>query len=247
VIETAPPPAETPAKEAKPAKRGGRLRRWLRRLVVLLVVAAVLYLFRVPLLRWGGGLLVVEEPAVACDHVLIFKGDLYYDRAAQALRDSPGCRVLLIQLSPRRLETMGLLVPYETTARQELAKRGVADIAVTVLHGQGRTDWDRTKCLADWLRQHPDAQVDLLCGQFGSRRIRLIVDRVLGADAGRVHFRPVPHPWYDDGNWWQRKEGVHNVFSCAGGLVYAWWSGDTSDQWRAWDPDEFEKSLAGKP
>jgi hypothetical protein len=234
--------------EQQTPDRWPRLRRWLRRLAVALLVLGLLYFCRAPLLQGMAGLLIVAEPVPAqTDFVLLFAGHDLYDRAAEIYRTSSHCPVVVIQLTPRRLESLGIVPSYQRVARRELGRRGVEQNSVIVLSGEGRTDWDRARCLGTWLREHPDAQGTMLCGRLGSRRKRIILDRVLGDATAQLHLQTVPHPWYDESNWWQNRAGILEFWGELVGLLYAHCCGDTSAEYHVWDLEAFERDLGEAP
>ncbi len=228
---------------APSAKR--RARRALRFALIALVLATCLYWFRVPILRGVAAYLVIDEPSPAADYILILAGaDRRYDRAARLYHAGSASAILLMESRPGRLETMGFLPSFETLSQRELASRGVPAKSITVIPAKARTDWDRARSLRDWLRQQPDVRVLVFCDRFGGRKFRYIFDSVLGAEfAGRVGLLCLPERSYDENDWWQHREAIVDLFDAYVNLAYARLSGEDSEEWREWDPEEFKKTL----
>jgi uncharacterized SAM-binding protein YcdF (DUF218 family) len=221
-----------------------RTRRWWRRgLVPILILGTCLYLFRAPILQSVAAYLVVDERGPA-DYVLILDGDGRYDRAASLYHSGSATRILLVESRPKRLERMGFRPSYITLSQRELAARGVPQDAVTVIPGQSRTDWDRARRLREWLQQQPAMSIVVLCNRFGGRRLRYIFDEILGADyAGRVRVSALPERGFGESDWWQNRQATVYVFDSYLRLAYDRLSGEDSEEWREWDPQEYSKKL----
>jgi hypothetical protein len=208
--------------------------------VALLVLC--LYLFRAPILRSAAWPLITEEPPEGVEWVLILSGDQSSERAAQLFRES-GAQVLLVQGQPGRLERLGILPPRETRARIQLARQGVPEGAVVSVPSEGGTDWDAARALRGWLERRPEARVAALCDRFDSRRQRLVLDRILGPESGRVRLLALPNRSHDETCWWTQKGGTLDLCNSYLRLGHAWWCGESDEPWQEWDPDSYEKGL----
>lgn len=189
-----------------PAARPRRRWRWL----IVGGVLLALFLGRAPLLRGLAGLLIADEPDQGATALALLGGDRVHDAVAARVRDGGDVEVLLIAAVPRRLEAFGLIPPHTEIDRRALEGRGVPAAAIRVLPGQARDAWDGARVPRDWLRDHPEARVTVLCDRFGSRRLRIILDRVLGPDAARARVAALADRRYDETNWWRSEAG----FTC---------------------------------
>jgi hypothetical protein len=207
---------------------------------VALVVLAGLYLFRAPLLRTAATALVVDQPRETTAALLLLSADRGPERAAECYRAG---RILLIEEWPGRVVQLGILPPREDALRRDLDAAGVPEGAVTVLTGRAKNDWDRGRRLRQWLADNPGATVTVLCDRFGSRRLCRIFGATLGADAARLRWWAPADRRYDESNWWHCKEGFVRLFNAGAGLGYVWLKGEDREEWRPWEPDNYEASL----
>jgi hypothetical protein len=224
------------------------LKKWAWRLVVLVVVVAALYLCRRPLLGAFGSGLVVDEPAVPGDVLLLLDADAGSKQAADMYHAGLTRRVLLLETTPGRLERLGILETAAKRKRKALLREDVLADDVTVVTCLGRGDWNRARGLGEWLTQNPDARIVALCDAMNSRRLRRIFRLVLGDElAGRVRWHAVPHRWYDESNWWHSKAGVGACIHGYLRLSHVWLYGENPQSEREWDPDQYEQELPHPP
>jgi hypothetical protein len=198
----------------------------------------------VPILQGVGSYLVVDERAAADYVVLVGRSDGCYDQAANLYHSGSVAGILLLEHHPERLERMGFLPTFTTLTQRELTSQGVPPSGITMIPGDTRTDWDRARCLRDWLQGHPGHGLLILCERFDGRRFRYILDRVLGAeDAGHVHLLALPRQPYDERDWWRNRLGIAHVFDCYVRLAYVQLWGEDRSEWREWNPEDFKKRL----
>src|SRR5262245_52746831 len=181
-------------------------RRWPRRLLVAAAAGALLVLFRAPLLRGVGSFLVHEGPGGPAEYVLPLEGAGHFGEAARACKAGEAGKVLLLLGRPGRLHQLGVLPGDEALLREELLAQGVGGWPVEVVRTGAASDWERARGLGSWLQERPQARVTALCHRFGGRRWRWLLDRLLPPDvAARVVLRTIPHPLYDERDWWREK------------------------------------------
>ena len=72
-------------------------RRWLRRLLFVLILAGAVYLARAPLLCGVARFLVVEDSKQEVEALVPFDGDHLYEQAALLIHNDVSKHVLLIQ------------------------------------------------------------------------------------------------------------------------------------------------------
>lgn len=241
-------PATLVPRRREPILSPARGFRWLRRLLPLAPILACLYVFRGPLLKAVASFLIVNQPTEGNTLLIFDERGTLYDEAGRLYRSGGVFRVLFYQLQPRRSEQVGAVLPGNITSRRELAQRGVPEKNMSVLAAQGRRTWDKAAALADWLREHPQEKLVLLCDRFESRGIRNVLDRSLaGPDADRVHLQAAADPRYDETNWWRRKEGTIDLFNGYIRLGYVWVNGDGGEVRPDLAPDDYEKLVGDSP
>jgi hypothetical protein len=218
------------------------VRRWARRLAVLVVLAVVAYLLRTPLLRAAGGLLVADDGPAACTRLLVLDGDRRHEFAADAVTRGQAEGVLLVRRIPRRTQALGIVPTSEELARRELARRGVSADRVEMLPGEAGPGWDWARLLGDWLGRHPQATVLVATDRFATARDRIVLRRTLTpSQFARVRLAGLPHREFDESNWWQVKGGGlafgHGLLR----LTYTWINGEGDPGPEPKGPDELEE------
>lgn len=204
-----------------------RRRRWGRRLAVLTVAIAVLYLARTPILRAAASVLVADDGLIPCTRVAVMNGDRRYDAAARLVAADQAGGVLLVQTAPTRTQTLGLRPPTDERERRELARRGLAADRVEVIPGRARTGWDWARQLGDWMSRHPDATVLVLVDRFDSRHARLVFRQALPPETfARVRFAALPQWEYTEADWWRAKSGGLAFGFGMLDLAYSWLGGE---------------------
>src|SRR5262245_28465130 len=71
-----------------PSRRSAFVRRWRRRLIVVVVFLVVSYAFRGSILPALAGILIAEDEPASATRVAILNGDRRYDRAESLLVDN---------------------------------------------------------------------------------------------------------------------------------------------------------------
>jgi hypothetical protein len=218
-------------------------RRWLRRLLFVLILAGAAYLARGPLLRGVASFLIVEDSRPEVEALVPLGGDHLYAQTAILYHNDVSKHVLLIEGPPGRLERMEIMPDPVVVARRELAKNEVPQSAVEVLQTEKSGDWNRARGLREWLNEHPEAHVCILCDRFSSRRTRCLFARELGGLSARVHWRALADRRYDERNWYQNRAGVLALFDSYLSLAHVWLYGDALGDREEWDPDTYQNNL----
>ncbi len=188
---------------------------WRWRLGLAAAVALGLWLGHGPLLRALAAPLVSEQASDGAA-AMVLRGDERggcgahaFDMAAAFYRQAPARHILLIGRRPGRLVELGILASFATLGQGELARRGVPDAAIEVVHAAAADQWEEAGLLAAWLQAHPKATVAVYSNPLGSGRLRYMLDRTAPlADAIRARII-IPHEAsHDAANWWQSRAGV---------------------------------------
>jgi hypothetical protein len=209
--------------------------------VVALILAAI---FHAQLLTRLAGLLIHDQTVPASGFVVILDGDRRFDIAAELVSRSGFEGVLVFRERLRPLARCGIVPPGHEVAERELRSRGLAPGQISVIKSEGRFLWDAADRLGTWLDQRDDDLV-VLTDQFGSHRVRYVVDQTLPAElAARVHVSAMVDRRFNKHDWWKHRIGCRAFFSSCVRMAYARIIGRPHpDDIVDWDPDAFEREL----
>ncbi|MEX0938230.1 MAG: hypothetical protein WDZ59_10265 [Pirellulales bacterium] len=226
----------------------GALRRVLGRPVFwLIVVALLLIALHRPLLRGAGGVLVVDEPWHDGRHLVVLPvvdGDRWYEVAVRWRNEHAEGTILLVEPYPNRLVEHGLLPSFVEIARERLTQRDVPVEAIVTVAGEARGSWSAASQLSQWLKDNPDARLDILAARFRSRYERHVLDQVLtGGQAERVRVHALPNSEFDESDWWRKRAAVKDVVGEHLRLAYAYLAGNGESDQPYWDVDQYEAKL----
>ena len=98
--------------------------------------------------------------------------------------------------------------------------------------------------LTEWLDQHADSSILLLCDRFESRRVRSILDQVLPeSQSERVRIVGLADRRFDETDWWQSRTGVKSFVDAMLALMHIYAVGLPPVESHSWDPLEYERRL----
>lgn len=209
------------------------MKRWLRRLIVVAVVALLLgglYWQRQVVLVAAARWLDVGDPLPPPAEYAMVLGGGENTRpfvAAALIKLGRAHKALLTRGRSRPDDEESLLPPPQEISARVLVRRGVPAGDVTYIGRDASTTFDEAQALAEFLARTPDARVIVVTNGYHTRRARWIFTRQLGALSGNVTFFSAPTGDFDDTNWWQDEEGFRLVageyIKLAGyGLWYGW-------------------------
>jgi hypothetical protein len=94
------------------------------------------------------------------------------------------------------------------------------------------------------LEHQPTLRIVVLCDRFGGRKLRYVFNQVLGAEkARRVQIVCLPDRSCDENDWWHHRQGVVEIFDAYVNLAYTRLAGEDREEWREWDPAEYQQKL----
>lgn len=224
-------------------------RRWLRRLVVAAFLLGVLAIFHEPMLRGVALGLVADSSDGPADAVVVMGGygpfgAVPLEEAARRSQRNPALRVLVVEDRSARTVRLGIVPTLESVVRPDLETRGVPANAIVVLVVTTPGDYDSIRRLRDWLADHPEQRVTLLCEQLSSRRTAAMLRQTLAAaEADRVALQPIPDRRVTPDTWWRSRQGIVAVFSEYTALACVLARGEEEHP-PEWDADQYEQSLS---
>ncbi|MHB8525541.1 MAG: YdcF family protein [Candidatus Acidiferrales bacterium] len=202
-----------------PAERGGILAKLLV-LIVLVILCALIYLVRAPLLRIAGNFWITPDPPTASDVIVILSDDDFTaDRASRA------AELYHAGWAPKILASGRWLRPYASIAelmQRDLETRGVPDQAIIRFPHNAPDTLQELTDIRGVVQQHGWKRVMIVTSNYHTRRTRYLAEHIFPADI-KVLVESAPDVNYDPDSWWRTREGVKIFFHEAVGLIVAAW------------------------
>jgi uncharacterized SAM-binding protein YcdF (DUF218 family) len=212
------------------SQRGGIFSKLLF-LIFVVVLVAILYVARHPILRFAGDFWIVDETPQVSDVIVILSDDNYgADRAARA------AQLFKSGMAPRILASGRLLRPYAGIAElmeRDLKALGVpVNAIVPVTHRATNT---REEAIADAqaIAAHGWKKVLLVTSNYHTRRANYIFERTLPPGT-ELRVVSAPDSEYDPNNWWQTRNGLKRFLYESAGYVVAMWEMRHSEVQTSW-------------
>jgi uncharacterized SAM-binding protein YcdF (DUF218 family) len=211
--------------EQRSEQRGGIFFRLIF-LIFILVLCAVLYLARVPLLRLAGEFWVVDEPPETSDVIVVLSGDNY-----DAERATRAASLFKSGMAPRVVATGRALRSYATTTdlmKRDLVEHGVPESAIVPFTHKADDTRDEAAAVSEFVRSHGWKKILLVTSNYHTRRSQYIYEHVLPA-SDQLLTVAAPDSDYDPNYWWRTRTGVKIFFHELGGYLVALWETKKSD------------------
>jgi len=206
-------------------QRGGIFFRLIF-LIFILVVGAVLYLARVPLLRLAGEFWVVDEPPETSDVIVVLSGDNY-----DAERATRAASLFKSGMAPRVVATGRALRSYATTTdlmKRDLIEHGVPENAIVPFTHKADDTRDEAAAVSEFVASHGWKKVLLVTSNYHTRRSQYIYEHTLPSN-DQLLTVAAPDSDYDPNYWWRTRTGVKLFFHEFGGYLVALWETKKSD------------------
>jgi uncharacterized SAM-binding protein YcdF (DUF218 family) len=224
------------------SQRGGIFSKLLF-LIFIVVLVAILYVARHPILRFAGDFWIVDETPQVSDVIVILSDDNYgADRAARA------AQLFKSGMAPRVLASGRLLRPYAGIAElmeHDLKALGVpANAIVPVTHRATNT---REEAIADAqaIAAHGWKKVLLVTSNYHTRRANYIFERTLPPGT-ELRVVSAPDSEYDPNNWWHTRNGLKRFLYESAGYVVAMWEmrhNEVQTSWMGFDRQKGSQRL----
>ena len=189
-------------------------------LLFVIVLCAVLYFARGPILRFAGETWVVEDPLDRADAIIVLSDDNFYaDRAARAADLYRHGMAPIVVASGRRLR------PYAGIAElmeHDLIERGVPkDKIVRISHNAENTR-DEAQALAQQALERKWRSVIVVTSNYHTRRARYIFLHVFPAQT-QVRVSGAQDGDFDPQHWWQSRKSLKEFTRELAGMAVAIW------------------------
>ncbi|HET7106284.1 MAG TPA: YdcF family protein [Candidatus Acidoferrum sp.] len=189
-----------------PARRNSERGGALISLIIfgaLLVLCAILYWARHPIMRFAGESWVVDEPAAHADALLLLGDDNFYaDRATRAADMIRHGVAPVVVASGRRLRPSAGVVELQ---EHDLIERGVPkDKIIRFAHDADSTK-EEAAALARLCADRRFRSVIIVTSNYHARRARYIFDKVFPKTIG-VSVAGAHDGDFDPENWWEKRK-----------------------------------------
>lgn len=181
---------------------------WSCGLVVLL--AALCFVFRSPILRSAASLWIINDPLQHADAIVLLGGGLETRpfAAARLYRDGYAPRILITCPKASPTDEMGLTTREADTARTILLKEGVPDSALIGIGHDVQSTYQESLAVGDWLKSNHATRLIIPTDVFHARRVRWVFRKQLNHTGINVMVQAVPVREYTEADWWRHEQGL---------------------------------------
>jgi hypothetical protein len=191
-------------------------RRWAPILVLVALAAAAIVAVpavREAILRAAGWTLVLNEPIAPSDIIVVSleSGGAGALEAADLVQSGIATRVAVFTDPPsgEDYEFIRRGLPYDDTSATQISQLrslGVTDI-VQIPRSEGGTKGEG-EVFPSWCDQHQFRSIVFVTSRDHSRRVRLVLDRIMKGHATRVAVQPARYSAFDPDRWWETRGGI---------------------------------------
>jgi uncharacterized SAM-binding protein YcdF (DUF218 family) len=198
------------------------MRRWLilGAILIVLGVAGSVVFFKI------GEWLVVQDPLVHADVIIILSGSLP-DRAMEAARVYKAGYADQVWISPpispvEQLKSMNISFLGEDFYNEKvLLAQGVAPDAIRILERPSANTEEEVREISEALRGNNYHKAIVVSSKPHTRRVRTIWRKLIGSDP-RLVVRFANDDIYDGAHWWRHTHDALDVVRETLGLFNAW-------------------------
>jgi len=188
--------------------------RWLRRFAwissISLLLFAIGYVSRGPILTELGRAWVVNQPTTKADAIVILGGGPETRPFAAARLYQAGIAPLIlytdVKLGPA--ETMGITPPEREQTRRILSSNAVPEKAMALIGTNVASTYDEAVAVREWVAKNGAKSIVIPTDPFHTRRVRWVFDKELRDSKVEVHVVAVDAIRYREQDWWQHEEGM---------------------------------------
>lgn len=185
-------------------------------LILLLLMIVLVFIF----LRYGGKLLVEEDPIENVENaVIVLLMGSTGDRAlgaSELYHEGKGDHIVMVDsyvAGSEALEERGIFIPGDADISKEvLMDLGVAEEDITILPGDAESTKDEATVIASYVKEHPELDTILLTtSKFHSYRAQLIFNKALKDADVTIYSSPTPYDPFQAEGWYQNREDIQRV------------------------------------
>ena len=192
--------------------------RWLRGAPILVVVAIAAFAIvairslREPILRAAGWALVVNEPVVSADIIVLSvdSGPAGALEAADLVQNGISKRVAVFTDPPSEedQEFVRRGLPYDDEGARQIRRLRLLGVTDAVQISRVNGTEGEGQVLPPWCDQHQFRSIVLVTTRDHSRRFRRLLNRVMKGHPTRVTVQPARYSSFEPDRWWKTRGGV---------------------------------------
>jgi len=186
------------------------MRRFLIIVFPLLLLGALTYVWREPVLRWFATSLIVEDSLQKVDALVVLSGG-GYDRGNEAVKIMHAAyvnRVICTGGNPViELRVFGIDTLESDMTVANLRRQGIPDSVIDVLHG-GTSTKEESDMIAQYCHLHHLKKIMILSSKLHTHRVQDVFKKKLKAQGVEVIVRGAPNSRFDELKWWQDEDGL---------------------------------------
>jgi len=187
-----------------------RFRKWLFRLLAVVVVLLLAYVLRGFILGTAAKIYIVSDPVEKADAIVILGGGLETRpfEAARLYQKGIAPRILVLNVHSNRTDELGITIPETDLAIFLLLKNDVPEHAITVIgHGVTNTR-DESLAVRHWAEENKPKRIIIPTDPFHTRRVRWLFSKVLKETGTEVRVEAVMPREYSAETWWRQEKGI---------------------------------------
>lgn len=189
--------------------RGRRWRRSQAALASMLLLGILAYVFRGPVLRSAGRVLIVDD-AAAAEYLIVAGGgaDTRPFAAAALYRRKVAPAVLIFRHAPEVSNQPWLSLAHDEVNRRVLELEGVPAGAIVLLPDVVRSSWDEALGVRRFIGRSRPHRLIVVTSPEHTRRVRWLYGHVFKGTGVDIRTAAARHPRYDETNWWRDEQGT---------------------------------------
>ena len=201
------------------------MRRFLIVVFTLVLLGAISYTFREPILRWFATSLIVEDPLQKVDAMVVLSGG-GYDRGNEAVKIIHAGyvnKVICTGGNPViELRVFGIDTLESDMTVANLHRQGIPDSVITELRN-GTSTKEESEMIAQYCHLHQLKKIMVLSSKLHTHRVQEAFKNKLKKQGVEVIVRGAPNSRFDELKWWQDEEGLIAVNNEWIKRFYYWW------------------------
>lgn len=196
-------------------------------LVFLVVLIAVIYLARHPILRLVGESWVIEDPLERADAILVLSDDNFFaDRSTRAAELYRQGLAPIVVASGRRLRPHAGI---SELMEHDLVERGVPKDKIFKVAHDAKNTKEEAQALAQFAVERKWRRVIIVTSNYHTRRARYIFKRVFPTRIS-VRLTGARDGNFDPERWWEKRVSVKELARELAGMVVAVWEVGEKDR-----------------